>query len=45
MRCEIYVKDLSGNTTRVDLDVDSEEELKNMTVNEFRRSFIPEDEG
>lgn len=44
MRCEIYVKDLSGNTTRVDLDVDSEE-LKNMTVNEFRRSFIPEDEG
>ncbi|CAM4733644.1 unnamed protein product [Leuciscus chuanchicus] len=34
-RCTIYVESLTGNRTSV--DVDSEEELENMSVGEFRR--------
>ncbi|KAF4094712.1 ubiquitin-like protein ISG15 [Onychostoma macrolepis] len=42
MRCEIFIKELDGKTRSV--CVNSEEELKNTTVEEFIRRLCPEED-
>ncbi|KAK7121160.1 hypothetical protein R3I93_022296 [Phoxinus phoxinus] len=40
MKCDIFIRNEKGQTKSV--HVDSEEELENMTVGEFKRRFIPD---